>query len=312
MSMTLKQMRYALAVAEEGHFGRAAQRCHVTQPALSQQIRLLEETAGRALFDRLAKSVRPTPFGREFLARVRRIVDAADELDAFALSGAAHPTRPVRFGLIPTIAPYILPDLFPALARDAPGVEFAVNESRTDALLEGLERGEIDLAMIATDPPKSAVRLTIEPLFADPFVLAASRGSSIEEPVDLASLSNRPMLLLEEGHCFRDQAIAACGIRDDAARTFAATSLPTVVELVASGQGVTLLPAISLRKEATDPRIRICALAAPGAGRMLSLAWREGSPYSALFARIARTVRSTGLARLSEALPERGAGQLPG
>ncbi len=303
MSMTLKQMRYALAVAEEGHFGRAADKCHVTQSALSQQIRLLEETCDTPLFDRLGRQVRVTPFGREFLERARSILRDTDALTAFATSHRGNPARPLQLGIIPTVAPYLLPDVYPALRQRLPGIEFLVSENRTEQLLDSLDNGIIDLALIATDPPGNT-RLHAEPLFADSFVLATSESANVPDPADLADLPKERIMLLDEGHCFRDQAIEACALRgDEAARTFAATSLSTIVEFVANGQGHTLLPAISLRKEATDPRIRIHALAAPGAGRMLSLVWRESTPFTELFERIAGIIRSTGEARLAETLP---------
>lgn len=294
MIFSLRQLRYALAVAGTGHFGRAAALCAVTQPALSQQIQALELLCGTRLFDRTAQGVRITPFGREFVDRARGIVDAADALLEFATARGGAPARPIRFGLIPTVAPYLLPDIFPALRDAFPALAFTISENRTDALLAGLDGGDIDLALIATDPPASGVRLTAEPLFDDAFVLAASAGDTAVEPVSLLDIKPERILLLNEGHCFRDQAIAACFLEGDTeARTFAATSLSTIMEFVANGQGVTLLPEISLRKEATDPRIRICALAAPGAGRRLSLVWREATPFASLFTRIAETIRAT-------------------
>lgn len=293
MTTTLKQMRYALALAETGHFGRAAERCHVTQPALSQQIQQLEAASGTALFDRLAKSVRLTPFGREFVERARRIVESADELEGFTAGKAGAPTHPIRFGLIPTVAPYLLPDVFPALRRELPALSFTISENRTDALLAGLNEGGLDIALIATEPPGGGPKLTLSPLFDDSFVLAATAADDVAAPVDLSSLAPERIMLLSEGHCFRDQAIAACGLGDDpASRTFAATSLSTIVEFVANGQGVTLLPEISLRKEATDPRIKISRLRAPGAARRLSLVWREATPFGKLFERIAETIRA--------------------
>jgi LysR family hydrogen peroxide-inducible transcriptional activator len=286
-------MRYAMALAETGHFGRAAERCHVTQPALSQQIMLLEEASGRALFDRLAKSVRLTPFGREFVERARRIVEGADELEAFAAGRAGAPGHPIRFGLIPTVAPYLLPEVFPALRKELPTLSFTISENRTDALLAGLTEGGLDIALIATEPPAGGPKLRVSPLFDDSFVLAATEAEHVSAPVDLSSLAPERIMLLSEGHCFRDQAIAACGLGDDpASRTFAATSLSTIVEFVANGQGVTLLPEISLRKEATDPRIRISRLRSPGAARRLSLVWREATPFTDLFERIAKTIRA--------------------
>ena len=292
-TVTLKQMRYALALAETRHFGDAAARCHITQPALSQQIRLVEDFCGAPLFDRLGRSARPTPFGGEFLARARQIVQSADALEVFAMTMTGGPARPLRFGLIPTVAPYLLPEIFPALRASLPELRFEVSEGRTDSLLAGLADGNLDIALIATDPPGDGPRLAATPLFADPFVLATSDADDNAEPVKLADLDRNRILLLDEGHCFRDQAIAACGLKTGPGRnSFAATSLSTIVEFVANGQGVTLLPEIALRKETADPRIHIRRLEAPGAGRVLSLVWREATPFAAIFSDIAATIRS--------------------
>jgi LysR family hydrogen peroxide-inducible transcriptional activator len=294
MSISLKQMRYALALAETGHFGRAAERVHVTQPALSQQIRLLEELCGAQLFDRLGKTVALTPFGGDFITRAGSIVEQADALLDFAVGQAGRPAGPLRFGLIPTVAPYLLPDIFPALRTALPELELAVSENRTDALLAGLRDGSLDLALIATEPKPGSPRLTVAPLFADAFVLATGPEEHEADPVRLGSIDTTRMLLLDDGHCFRDQAIAACGLaHGDISRAFAATSLSTIVEFVANGQGVTLLPEIALRKEATGERIHVHALAAPGAGRMLSLVWREATPYAGIFQRIAEVIRQS-------------------
>ncbi len=294
MSLTLKQLRYAIAVAETNHFGRAATACNISQPALSQQIQAIEDFCGTPLFDRLNRSVRPTPFGREFIERARRVVDGADALAAFAIGQAGTPDRPIRFGLIPTVAPYLLPEIFPALTSGLPGLDFAVSENRTEALIAGLVDGSLDIALIGTDAPDHGPKLTSAALFDDPFVLATSRDEETAAPVALSTLSPDRILLLDEGHCFRDQTIAACRLDSDpSARTFAATSLSTIVEFVANGQGVTLLPQIALRKEATDPRIAIHQLVSPGAGRRLSLVWREATPFADTFTQIAAIIRET-------------------
>lgn len=294
MSFTLKQLRYAIAVAEAGHFGRAATASNISQPALSQQIQAIEDYCGTPLFDRLTRAVRPTPFGREFIERARRVVDGAEALAAFAMGQAGNPERPIRFGLIPTVAPYLLPEIFPALTKGLPGLDFAVSENRTEALIAGLVDGSLDIALIGTDPPDQGPKLTRAQLFDDPFVLATSRDEETAEPVALSTLSPERILLLDEGHCFRDQTIAACRLDSDpSARTFAATSLSTIVEFVANGQGVTLLPQIALRKEATDPRIAIHQLVSPGAGRRLSLVWREATPFADTFTEIAAIIRHT-------------------
>jgi LysR family hydrogen peroxide-inducible transcriptional activator len=292
MHFTLKQMAYLVALSETRHFGRAAERCHVTQPALSQQLRLIEERCGSPVFDRLGRSLELTPFGRELVERARAVLLAAEQFETVAAGAGGGPSRPLRFGLIPTVAPYLLPEVFPALAAGFPELTFTVSESRTDTLLEGLADGDIDLALIAAEPRGRGPRLASEPLFADPFVLATCAAEAPAGPVALATLETSRMLLLDEGHCLREQAIAACGLdRAGATRAFAATSLSTIVEFVANGQGITLLPAIALRKEAIDPRIRIAALASPGAGRRLHLVWREQSPFATLFHDIAETIR---------------------
>lgn len=295
MTVTLKQMHYANALAEAGHFGRAAEKCFISQPALSQQIRQLEAFCGAPLFDRLGKSVQMTPFGREFVERVRPILEQTHGLMAFVSGQGGQPARALRFGLIPTVAPYLLPRIFPILRAELPDLGFTVSENRTDALLDGLGDGSLDLALIATVPKAGGPKLTLAPLFADAFVLATSLDEAAGEPVSLGAVDGKRMLLLDEGHCFRDQAIAACAIdAETASRTFAATSLSTIVEFVANGQGITLLPEIALHKEAAGNRIRVHALAAPGAGRMLSLVWREATPFADLFERVAATIRSVG------------------
>jgi LysR family hydrogen peroxide-inducible transcriptional activator len=298
MTISLRQLRYATALADTGHFGRAAERCFITQPALSQQIRLLEELCGTTLFDRLGKEVRLTPFGREFIERSRTVLERTDDLLAFVSGRAGLPARPLRFGLIPTVAPYLLPEVFPALRTALPEIDYAVSENHTDGLLGGLAEGTLDLALVATTPPPGGPRLTVAPLFADRFVLATGPDEQHEEPVPLRQIDTGRMLLLNEGHCFRDQTIAACSLNDgDAARAFAATSLSTIVEFVANGLGVTLLPAIAIRKETADRRIQVQELAAPGAARILSLVWREASPFAETFARIAEIITATALER---------------
>jgi LysR family transcriptional regulator, hydrogen peroxide-inducible genes activator len=294
VTITLRQLRYATALAETGHFGRAAKACHVTQPALSQQIRQLEELCGASLFDREAKPVRPTPFGREMLARAREVLQGADGLDAFIDGHVGVPSHPLRFGLIPTVAPYLLPLVFPALRREHPSIRFVVSENRTEALLDRLGEGTLDLALIATEPPPGGLKLTVRSLFEDGFVLAASDADPVIEPVQLAGLDTSRLLLLDDGHCLRDQALAACRLGPDRApRTFAATSLSTIVEFVANGQGVTLLPEIALRKEGSDRRIHIRPIASPGAGRTLRLVWRDATPFRALFEAVALTIAET-------------------
>ncbi|WP_374624610.1 hydrogen peroxide-inducible genes activator [Devosia sp.] len=295
MTTTLRQLSYVVALGETGHFGRAAEQCRVTQPALSQQIRQLEESCGSPLFDRLGKSVRPTPLGRELIERARPILEMSAELDAFLAGRHGRPGRALRFGLIPTVAPYLLPRIFPNLHKDLGDVSFTVSESRTDQLLAALGDGSLDLALIASDPHPGGPRLVSTPLFADEFVLATPPEDAAGDPMPLADIDGDRVLLLDEGHCFRDQAIAACAL-DPATRrrTFAATSLSTLVEFVANGQGITLLPQIAVRKESSGNRIRIHRLQAPGARRVLRLVWREGTPFGGIYEAVAECIRRCG------------------
>jgi LysR family hydrogen peroxide-inducible transcriptional activator len=261
----------------------------MSQPALSQQIQALEALCGAPLFDRLRSGVRPTPLGREFIALAEDVIARADALDGFVAGSKGIPDRPLRFGLIPTVAPYLLPEIFPALTEGLPNLRFSVSEGRTDLLLAGLADGSLDLALIATDPPADGPRLHVTRLFDDPFVLATPRN---EDALPLSALPPDRILLLDEGHCFRDQAIAACQLDGNRhARTFAATSLSTIVQFVANGQGVTLLPQIALRKEASDPRIAIHPLDQPRPGRTLLLVWRDATPFAATFEQIAAVIR---------------------
>ncbi len=291
---TLRQLTYAAAVARAGHFGRAAEACAVTQPALSQQIQALEALCGAPLFDRLPAGVKVTPFGAEFIDLAQSVLDSADRVTALIETRTGRPNRALRFGIIPTVAPYLLPDMFPALTAELPDIRFAISENRTEALFDALADGALDLALIATEPRAGGPKLTMAPLFQDDFVLATPVANDrTAEPVQLATVDASRMLLLDEGHCFRDQALAACGLSADRTKTFAATSLSTIVEFVANGQGVTLLPEIALKKETAGDRIRVHRLASPGAGRMLSLVWRQATPYADLFEEIADVIRSS-------------------
>ncbi|WP_108396567.1 hydrogen peroxide-inducible genes activator [Devosia submarina] len=292
MTFTLKQMRYIVAVADTGHFGRAAALCNISQPALSQQVQMAEDICGTPLFDRLRGGTRLTPFGQEFVARARQVLQEADGLWTFARGNGGQPDRPLRFGLIPTVAPYLLPEIFPRLTAELPAVGFTVSENRTEAMIEALVDGSLDVALIGTEAPGGSPRIVSRPLFQDPFVLATKAGEAPPGPITLNALEPERILLLDEGHCFRDQTIAACRLQSASSiRTFAATSLSTIVEFVANGQGVTLLPQIALRKEANDPRIAIHRLESPGAGRLLSLVWREGAPFAAIFERMVELIR---------------------
>jgi len=299
MNISLKQMRYALAVEKHMHFGRAASASFVTQPALSQQITLLEEQLGMPIFERMGKSVIPTPQGLLFLAEIKRIVGLTTELEERFTADVDHMPMRISMALIPTIAPYLLPSLLPALSAQFAPVQFSVSEQPTEQLVAAVKNGHCDFGILATDPGDERLQLT--PLFADPFVLAVAPQSDLQSPIDLSTLARESMLLLSDGHCLRDQTMDACQLGNDMKqRTFAATSLSTIVELVANQLGMTLLPAMSIKREAMGGRVKTLSLRFPGAGRTISMVWRKSSPLHDMFQHIAKITTHAGKQLLVE------------
>ena len=273
---TLRQLRYLTALAEERHFGRAAALCHVTQPALSMQIRELEAELDLTLVERGRGGVALTADGEALAERARTLTAGVRDLEDFARERRGVRSRRLVLGLIPTIAPYLLPRLLPVLEAVIPELDLKIRETQTAILMSELAAGELD-AVIAALPLEGEGLQTIT-LFEDPFLLA----SPVEAPVmagDPRDLPVERLLLLEEGHCLRQQALGACAISD--LSTFGATSLTTLLLLVAHGQGVTLLPQMAAA-EITDPRIALGRFPAPEPSRTVAMAWRSGSPRSRL------------------------------
>lgn len=297
--VSLRQLRYFLAVARSGHFGAAAERCAVTQPALSMQIQELEKELGLQLLERGRKGVGLTAGGREIavraarvLADVRDLVDSARHLsDAFS--------GPFRFGAIPSIAPYLLPQLLPLIRARHPDLDLHLRETQTQRLLEELADGDLDLVLLAL--PIEHPGIETMSLFEDRFLLAvpASRviAKNVRATPDL--LREDRLLLLEEGHCLRDQALAFCHLRQvESIDTFGASSLSTIVQMVSNGLGLTLLPELSLELEAKRADIRLMRFANPEPQRIVGLAWRETSPRKPEFAALGDLVlQAAGRAR---------------
>jgi LysR family hydrogen peroxide-inducible transcriptional activator len=210
-NLTLKQLRYFEALAQHGHFGRAAQACAISQPALSVQIRELEESLGTELFERAARQIRLTNFGEEFATRVRGILRSVDELGELAMASRDHLVGRLRIGVIPTIAPYLLPEIITDLAAANSGIDIQIRESLTPILVRELADGRLDAAIVAL--PVSEPSLTEVSLFDENFVLVrpvADEGKPVPGHEDLREMK---LLLLEEGHCFRDQALSFCNIQ---------------------------------------------------------------------------------------------------
>lgn len=279
--VTLKQLRYLVAVADQRHFGRAAAACHISQPSLSAQIQQLEELLGVQLFERSRRQVLPTPAGAAAVERARRVLAEVDELVAAARRGAAPLSGDFRLGVIPTLGPYLLPRVMPALRAAYPELRLYLREDLTERLLERLDRGTLEAALLALPVGRAGFAET--PLFDEPFLLAVPAGHRLagQAAIGLPDLAGERVLLLEDGHCFRDQALEVCrlaGTRD--ADGFAATSLETLREMVASRIGVTLLPALACGTGVPaaagpgDP-VALRPFVAPPPSRRIGLVWRE-------------------------------------
>ena len=292
--LTLRQLRYFEALVEQRHFGRAARACAISQPALSTRIRELEAVLGAPLFERSARSVRLTPFGETLAGRVRDILRAVDELGDLARATHERLTGPLRLGLIPTVAPYLLPGLVAELAGGYPDLEPHFRETTTPGLVAELLDGRLDAAVVAL--PVGEPALVETAVFTEEFMLVRPAGEAADEGARALPgrdvLEGGRLLLLEEGHCFRDQALAYCRTPTAASRMgLDASSLSTLVRLVEAGHGMTLIPEMAVATEARTARVSLSRLAPPAPFRTIGLVWRRTSPLSDLLAALAETVR---------------------
>lgn len=281
---TLKQLRYLDAVARKGHFGRAAEDCAITQPALSMQIRELEAELGTTLIERLPGGARLTEIGAEIAARGARVLaDVRDLSDAAKRSQTGLGGR-LTLGVIPSIAPYLLPPLLPLVREAHPDLSLRIRESQTDRIVDELLDGTLDLLLLALPIENKDIETRL--LFEDPFILAVPKGFEIGNQVRVSPelIGREKVLLLEEGHCFREQALAFCQLRKVGdIDTYGASTLATVVQMVAGGMGVTLLPRLSIAVEGRNPQIQLHRFQPPEPLRQIGLAWRRTSPRRADF-----------------------------
>lgn len=289
---TLRQLEYAVALADHGHFGRAAEAAYVSQPALSGQVRELEERLGVTLFERDRRASRPTDAGTDVVGRAREILRLVDELVASASSRSGELTGTVRLGVIPTIAPYLLPALTAATRAAWPQVTLELEELQTGELVASVTDGSLDLALLAT--PYNTGKLVVHPMGEEEFVLAIPEGHDLvgTGAVPLEVLSDLPVLLLEEGHCLRDHALAACRLAGAVDHTeVRSASLATLSQMVAAGVGVTLLPTSSLPVETRDGSgLTTRRFRSPAPTRGIALAWRATDPRKPHFAELAERV----------------------
>lgn len=295
MRPSIRQLEYAVALADAGHFGRAARACHITQPALSAQIQALEQELGVRLFERSRRGTNLTPTGRWVTARARALLDGIDELCDVA-RGAREPlSGPLRMGVIPTVAPYLLPAWLPHVRKRWPKLRLILREDRTERIVDQLVDAELDLLLLALPIERSDVEAFS--IFREPFVLVAPRDHPLGRgrgPVTQADLAEHDVLLLEDGHCLRDQALTVC--RDAGAResgALRATSLTTLVQMVIGGLGITLLPASALDVQLRgDPQVVVRRFRAPVPGREIGLLWRRTSPRGEEFSALGRLLKA--------------------
>jgi LysR family hydrogen peroxide-inducible transcriptional activator len=275
----LKDLRYLVAVADERHFGRAAQRCFVSQPTLSAQLRKLEDYLGVQLVERQPRRVSLTEAGEQVVARARRILADSDEIVALTRHARDPLSGTLKVGLIPTIGPYLLPRVAPQLRKALPRLKLLLFEYQTAALLERLRAGAIDLGILAL--PIALDGLESRRLFEEPFTVALNAHHALAQKKSLkpADLHGETLLLLEDGHCLRDQALDVCGrVGVHEADDFRATSLETLRQMVAAGHGITLLPEMATHGPYGDARsLAIRPFAKPVPERRVGAVWRRSS-----------------------------------
>lgn len=289
--VTLKQLRYFDALARELHFGRAAEACAVTQPALSMQIHELEQSLGLVLVERTRSGVQLTGKGEEIAARCARILGDVRDLVAYAQHANRILSGTLRLGVIPSVAPYMLPPLLPLLREAYPDLELHVRETQTQPLTEELLEGKLDVLLLAL--PLKNPDLTNRPLFEDKFLLAVPKDRKLSGRVRATKelIEHERLLLLEEGHCLRDQALTYCSLQQvDAVNTFGASSLATIVEMVSAGYGITLLPEMALEIEGRGRDITLVRFVEPEPFRTIGLVWRSTSPRTQDFEELGRLV----------------------
>jgi LysR family hydrogen peroxide-inducible transcriptional activator len=288
-NVTIKHLRYFEALAQHGHFSRAAEACAISQPALSLQIKELEEILGAQLFERGARQTRLTALGHEFVVRVRDILRGVDELDDLARGSGSALAGRLRIGVIPTVAPYLLPSVIRHLSARFPAVDLRPREAVTQKLIEELAEGRLDAAIVAL--PVSQPSLREQPLFDEEFVLVRS-AKDADRPVPSAEmLREMRLLLLDEGHCFREQALSYCKLPSTPRDLIQGSSLSTLVQMVGAGIGVTLIPQMAVAVETRSAPVAVARLPVPRPSRTIGIVWRKSTPLSAQLAEVAEIVR---------------------
>ncbi|EIE52078.1 LysR family transcriptional regulator [Salipiger aestuarii] len=299
-SLTMKHLRYFDALARLGHFGRAAETCAISQPALSMQIKELEQLVGAPLVERGARQIRLTGLGEDFAERVSVILSAVDDLTDLARASQGQLTGRLRIGVIPTVAPYLLPRIIMALSATHPALDLFPREAVTGRLIDELMAARLDAAIVAL--PVSEPSLEEVALFEEEFVLVRALNEADQPVPDPGMLHEMRLLLLEEGHCFRDQALSFCKLSPDVTRELMeGSSLSTLVQMVGAGIGITLVPEMAVPIETRSAEVSIARLPEPRPRRTVGMVWRRSNPLGAQLERIAGIVRRVGLETQSAA-----------
>lgn len=292
--ITIRHLRYFEALAQHGHFGRAAEACAISQPALSLQMKELEQILGSPLIERGSRQIRLTALGKDFAARARDVLRAVDELANLARASMGTLTGELRIGVIPTVAPYLLPGVIQSLSARFPDLDLRPREAVTQKLVDDLIEGRLDVAIVAL--PVSEPSLTEHPLFSEEFMLVRA-ASDADMPVpNPETLGTMRLLLLEEGHCFRDQALSFCRLSASVPRDLMeGSSLSTLVQMVGAGIGVTLIPQMAVPVETRTAPVAVARLPVPRPTRTIGLVWRKTNPLSNRFEDLGGILRETAL-----------------
>ncbi len=291
--ITLKQLRYFEALAKNTHFGHAADACSISQPALSMQIKELEQSLGTVLFERNARLVRLTAFGEDFGRHVRPILQAVDELSD--LARASHDTLSgrLRIGVIPTIAPYLLPAILGDLSRIYPELDIRIRETLTERLIQEMANGQLDTAIVALPVSVPSFHETL--LFDERFVFVRPECDAHLPGPTSATLASERLLLLEEGHCFRDQALSFCNASPSRTHDgLDGSSLATLVQMVGAGIGVTVIPEMAVEVETRSAPVCVTRFEGVEPSRRIGMIWRKTSPLAEKLGQIAEIVRLAG------------------
>ncbi len=285
--MNLRDLQYLVALAETRHFGRAAERCHVSQPTLSAQLRKLEEFLGVVLIERRPRRVGLTPAGEAVVERARRMLCDAEDIRALARASQDPLSGQLKLGLIPTLGPYLLPRVAPRITRALPKLQLMLHEYQTAPLVDRVVQGELDVAILAL--PADTKGLVTRSLFAEAFLVAMPEHHRLtaRKRLKIGDLAGEKLLLLEEGHCLRDQALEVCTKAGTEEQSFRATSLETLRQMVAAGLGITLLPRLAAEGPFASARgLTVRPFSPPAPSRVIGAAWRRSTSRGAAIAAV--------------------------